>query len=74
MVSMDEFLDEILYNSSMHTTFNQIDCTICMEDFENNNILYSLLCGHVFHKDCVSTYLIGARHKVCPICRQIIIA
>jgi len=44
-------------------------CTICSEQFDNNaRDVSALKCGHVFHADCLQTWL--NRSMTCPQCRQ----
>jgi len=43
-------------------------CTVCLEAFNLKDSILSLpRCGHLFHKDCVSKWLLE-RHKTCPLC------
>jgi len=48
--------------------FNQTDCVICRTTFESNEQLKKLQCGHLFHPECVSNWLMITR--ICPVCRQ----
>ncbi|UJR33729.1 hypothetical protein I4U23_021156 [Adineta vaga] len=48
--------------------FNQTDCAICRTNFEANEQLKKLNCGHLFHSECVANWLLITR--ICPICRQ----
>ncbi|CAF0748206.1 unnamed protein product [Adineta ricciae] len=48
--------------------FNQTDCAICRSNFEANEQLKKLQCGHLFHPECVTNWLLITR--ICPICRQ----
>jgi len=43
-------------------------CTVCLDPFRLNDTI-SLLprCKHLFHKDCVSKWLLE-RHRKCPLC------
>lgn len=46
-------------------------CNVCFEDIcENDNQTFLLInaCQHVFHKDCVLSWLV--QHLTCPLCRQ----
>lgn len=43
-------------------------CTICFEDFEPDDELRVLECGHYFHPMCIDRWLI-AHSKRCPCCR-----
>lgn len=45
-----------------------IDCTVCQEDYKKGDKLVSLPCGHNYHKDCVTEWLV--RHDSCPVCRK----
>ncbi|KAL5540414.1 hypothetical protein UlMin_044930 [Ulmus minor] len=43
-------------------------CSICLEDYKESNecrVLYK--CKHVYHKECIDSWLVRARH--CPLCR-----
>jgi hypothetical protein len=42
-------------------------CVICLEEFEDNNEIVILECGHYFKKDCAIKWL--HCNKVCPLCR-----
>lgn len=43
------------------------DCTICMQDFIVEEKATLLPCDHLFHLDCVKTWL--QLHNQCPVCR-----
>lgn len=43
------------------------DCSICLEDMcTDNQSLFILSCGHMFHTDCLSKAL----SPCCPLCRK----
>ncbi|CAA3032735.1 probable E3 ubiquitin- ligase RHY1A [Olea europaea subsp. europaea] len=42
-------------------------CTICLEDISMGSVVSTLPCRHVFHGDCISSWL--KRSHYCPICR-----
>ena len=46
--------------------FNETKCIICYSDFVDNNEI-SLPCGHVFHSDCILTWI--EKKMNCPICK-----
>ena len=46
------------------------DCSICLEIFKNNESVISLPCNHIFHHECIQTWLKNSNN--CPLCRQII--
>ncbi|XP_056683533.1 RING-H2 finger protein ATL39-like [Spinacia oleracea] len=48
------------------------ECAVCLGTFEEKEILRLLpKCGHVFHADCVDTWL--RMHATCPFCRDILL-
>jgi hypothetical protein len=44
-------------------------CTVCREEYHDNDNVRTLRCGHVFHTECVDNWLMNHSHK-CPCCRQ----
>ena len=46
-------------------------CVVCQYEFKNGENITKLNCGHVFHTDCVDTWL--SKNKVCPMCHKEII-
>ncbi|UJR10238.1 hypothetical protein I4U23_014451 [Adineta vaga] len=42
-------------------------CSVCWDDFEQNQILRRLRCFHLYHKDCIDKWL--KDNNQCPICR-----
>ncbi|CAK64232.1 unnamed protein product (macronuclear) [Paramecium tetraurelia] len=46
---------------------NHIKCMICLEDYEENQIVRTMPCWHYFHQECIDKWL----HKstLCPICK-----
>lgn len=47
-------------------------CNICLKDYEvGSNVVWATHegCPHVFHEDCLLTWL-GRGKKRCPVCRQ----
>jgi hypothetical protein len=43
------------------------DCIICLEPFEQHQLLYELSCNHVFHFQCIDKW--HDVSKCCPVCR-----
>ncbi|KAI1301179.1 E3 ubiquitin-protein ligase [Halotydeus destructor] len=46
---------------------NNLQCTVCMEDYKLDENVKKLSCGHVFHPECIVPWL--KRHATCPVCR-----
>ncbi|KAL7416146.1 hypothetical protein BDY24DRAFT_381175 [Mrakia frigida] len=44
------------------------ECSICLEDFQQGEVVRILPCGHVFHKDEIDGWLKGWK-KLCPTCK-----
>ena len=42
-------------------------CSICLEDFTENTPLIQLNCNHMYHPDCINSWL--QRQSSCPLCR-----
>jgi hypothetical protein len=42
-------------------------CTICLEDFINNDIVIYLPCCHFFHKKCIIKWV--KKNATCPLCK-----
>jgi hypothetical protein len=66
-------VSEASYKTSITLAFNQKNCAICLEEYINNEKLYMLICGHAFHKNCITTYL-RANNITCPVCRRVVLA
>lgn len=43
-------------------------CSICMDDFEDGDVVRDLKCGHSYHRGCVDEWLM--RKNTCPLCRK----
>jgi len=54
---------EIQFKNNLY----QNECTICLENFNENEILYELSCKHYYHKDCIDDWL--SKKNTCPLCR-----
>ncbi|KAK9715407.1 hypothetical protein RND81_06G162800 [Saponaria officinalis] len=50
-------------------------CCVCMEALQythQGSDCKRLSCGHVYHRDCILTWLCNSRHFSCPLCRHIV--
>ena len=54
---------EIQFKNNLY----QNECTICLENFNENEILYELKCKHYYHKTCIDDWL--SKKRTCPLCR-----
>lgn len=53
-----------------NTTIEKKDtCPICIKKFKSNSKVLVLDCKHIFHKKCLSTWLI-TKSNTCPMCKQ----
>lgn len=46
---------------------SQLQCTICLAEYEEGDELRRMPCSHRFHESCVGQWL--TRHGTCPVCR-----
>ena len=42
-------------------------CIICLEEFNSEDIIKKLFCGHIFHENCLNAWII--KSVICPICK-----
>jgi hypothetical protein len=47
----------------------QDECVICFEDFQPEDLVAIISCGHVFHRECAVQWLAQPRQR-CPLCRR----
>lgn len=56
-------------SQSYETTEKKFDsCSICTDNYKNNEIVSVLDCGHVFHNQCITEW--GHYHPSCPVCKK----
>jgi len=73
-VATENILDENTDILEYHELTNELkekykSCSICIDDYSNDNEIRKLHCNHVFHKDCIDPWLLKESYK-CPICRD----
>ena len=49
--------------------YENFQCSICIDEFKDNELLKQLKCGHIFHKECLSQWFLNMNN--CPFCNQI---
>jgi hypothetical protein len=43
-------------------------CTICLDDFDNNEKILKLTCKHIYHEKCIKTWF--TKKSNCPNCNN----
>lgn len=56
-----------LHDLDLH--FTSGTCAICLEGLEQEEVVRGLICGHVFHSDCLDPWL-TKRRACCPTCKR----
>lgn len=52
----------------------QKECVVCLEEYEDGiSQVMSLPCGHEFHVECITPWLV-TRRRTCPICKGDVVA
>ncbi|XP_058825986.1 E3 ubiquitin-protein ligase Iruka [Topomyia yanbarensis] len=46
----------------------KLQCSVCWEDFQIDEVVRRLTCAHVYHESCIIPWL--ELHGTCPICRK----
>ncbi|KNA17876.1 hypothetical protein SOVF_075940 [Spinacia oleracea] len=49
------------------------NCSICLEEFEMSHNVTKLTCSHIFHENCVISWIFHDRKETCPLCRSKVI-
>lgn len=69
---LDSVVNSFLYITKSNHNLKIIDqtcCSICKVDYEDHDCVANIIkCGHLFHYNCIKTWLVSYNHK-CPICR-----
>ena len=45
-------------------------CSICLSDLEEGDLIRTLPCNHYFHHECIDEWLITKNALNCPMCRS----
>ena len=65
-----DFVERLPGISFKTNYFNESECGICRDEFKEGEIIKVLNCNHLFHRECLSQWLIN--NKKCIICDQLI--
>jgi len=59
-----------IQHERLQLTFSQSTCPICLEDYvSGESTVRELPCRHIFHPDCVDTFLLE-NSSLCPVCKK----
>lgn len=64
-----EELDKLQIVSFSELKTDEKECSICLDTFEPDSKIRLIDCKHVFHSDCLDTWLLQHDYK-CPHCRE----
>ncbi|GMI88570.1 hypothetical protein HRI_002526300 [Hibiscus trionum] len=46
-------------------------CSVCMESFDKfEEVARQVSCGHVYHHNCITGWLLNGNNNSCPLCRR----
>lgn len=64
-------LENVIFNNILKEQYGD-NCTICLNNFLNNIVIYKTPCEHIFHKECFNKYLKNIKKDklICPNCNQ----
>ena len=63
-------IPKVIYNRNKFKNDDN-KCVVCQYEFKNGETVTQLTCGHLFHSECVDTWL--SKNKICPMCHKEII-
>ena len=69
LVLKKESLDKLEVNLYKNLKLEESMCSICSDEFNDEDIARVLPCNHVFHRVCIDPWLTRKSYK-CPICRK----
>ena len=52
--------------------YRELECVICITNYELNDKVRKIHCGHMFHEECLRDWL--KEHHTCPLCRANIVS
>ncbi|XP_070004292.1 uncharacterized protein [Nicotiana sylvestris] len=66
-VDISEYLETRTYYGPMCDDEEKDACFICAYEYEDEDMIGTLHCGHDFHADCAKKWLL-TRNNACPVC------
>ncbi len=64
----EDYLDRLPRETYTKELTDVISCPICLSEFTNGDVLIRIPCSHVYHGDCILTWL--KTNATCPVCRK----
>merc|ERR1711959_691895 len=61
-------LPEVQYGDEWSRSEENVECSICLEQYEKDERIRFLPCGHHFHANCADEWL--KEKQCCPLCKQ----
>ncbi|CCH46578.1 RING finger protein [Wickerhamomyces ciferrii] len=61
--------DQIDLGTPYEPHYDSGTCAICIDIFEPEDLVRGLICGHVFHQECLDPWL-TKRKACCPMCKR----
>lgn len=68
-IVIQEELDKIQISEFSDIKTDEKQCSICLDDFEPSSKIRLINCKHLFHSECLDTWLLQHDYK-CPHCRE----
>ena len=76
----NELVDAAMIKHTFHRQADEMECAICLSEFETGQALASLrCCGHSYHEHCIKKWLSvdvltpnrpPFKHTTCPLCKR----
>lgn len=62
-------IGEIVFKKDPNTPSGEEEkCIICIVEYEDQETIRKLPCSHLFHHDCIDTWLV--QKNSCPVCKR----
>lgn len=54
-------------NKTLAHEHNDISCSVCLDEYSDDEFICQLVCGHAFHIECIAEWF--KKSFTCPLCR-----